>query len=243
VAPEVAIAAGMALAFAAVHLFGRRLAFLDVQPRSRWLSLAGGVSIAYVFIHLLPELTAAQETFADEAGGVIPFIEHHAFLVALFGLALFYGMERLVSLRVQPRRCGAPPDPMAFWLHLSSFTVYNFLIGYLLLHREDHALESLAFYGVAMSLHFLVNDKALRDDHGHLYHRYGRWTLAAAALAGFAVGAATEIHELLVAAIFAFIAGGVILNVLKEELPEERDSRFSAFAAGTFGYAVLLLAI
>lgn len=56
-------------------------------------------------------------------------------------------------------------------------------------------------------------------------------------------GAATRIHELLVAAIFAFIAGGVILNVLKEELPEERDSRFSAFAAGTFGYAVLLLAI
>lgn len=44
------------------------------------------------------------------------------------------------------------------------------------------------------------------------------------------------------AALFAFLAGGVILNVLKEELPEERESRFSAFAGGALLYAALLLA-
>jgi hypothetical protein len=30
--------------------------------------------------------------------------------------------------------------------------------------------------------------------------------------------------------------------VLKEELPEDRESRFAAFAAGAAGYAALLLA-
>jgi hypothetical protein len=30
------------------------------------------------------------------------------------------------------------------------------------------------------------------------------------------------------------------LNVLKEELPERRQSRFSAFAVGAAGYATLL---
>jgi hypothetical protein len=43
------------------------------------------------------------------------------------------------------------------------------------------------------------------------------------------------------ATMFAFLAGGIILNVLKEELPEERESRFSAFTAGTAAYAALLL--
>ena len=41
----------------------------------------------------------------------------------------------------------------------------------------------------------------------------------------------------------AFLAGGVVMNVLKEELPEERESRFWAFALGTALYTMLLLAL
>ncbi len=58
---------------------------------------------------------------------------------------------------------------------------------------------------------------------------------------GWAAGAATTVSAAAVDALFAFLAGGVVLNVLKEELPEERRSRFWPFAAGTAGYAVLLL--
>jgi hypothetical protein len=39
------------------------------------------------------------------------------------------------------------------------------------------------------------------------------------------------------------MAGGVILNVLKEELPEERQSKFWAFALGAAIYAALLVAV
>lgn len=35
---------------------------------------------------------------------------------------------------------------------------------------------------------------------------------------------------------------GVLLNVLKEELPEQRESRYWVFALGAIGYALLLLA-
>jgi hypothetical protein len=47
--------------------------------------------------------------------------------------------------------------------------------------------------------------------------------------------------ELAISSLFAFLAGSIIMNVLKEELPEERASRFSAFAAGALLYAILLL--
>ena len=52
-----------------------------------------------------------------------------------------------------------------------------------------------------------------------------------------------EISDLALALLIAFLAGGIILNVLKEELPEERDSRFGAFAFGAAAYAILLLAL
>lgn len=48
------------LLLAAAHLFAPRLRSLTLVPRSRWLSAAGGVSVAYVFVHLLPELAEGQ---------------------------------------------------------------------------------------------------------------------------------------------------------------------------------------
>ena len=45
------------------------------------------------------------------------------------------------------------------------------------------------------------------------------------------------------AVLFAFLAGGVILNVIKEELPEEQESLFWAFALGAALYTALLLAL
>jgi zinc transporter ZupT len=58
---------------------------------------------------------------------------------------------------------------------------------------------------------------------------------------GWAVGLFFEISEAAIAVLFGFLAGGVIMNVLKEELPEERESRFWAFALGAALYTVVLL--
>ena len=53
----------------------------------------------------------------------------------------------------------------------------------------------------------------------------------------------TELSKPAIAVPTAFLGGGVILNVLKEEVPSERQSRFWAFALGMAGDAVLLLTI
>lgn len=113
------------MGFVLVQLFAGNLRFLEIIPRSRWLSVSGGISVAYVFIHLFPEMENAQKRL-EETGRAIPWFEHHAWVVALTVL-------------------------------------------------------------------------------------------------------------------FAFLAGGVVLNVLKEELPEERRSRFLPFAGGAACYAALLL--
>lgn len=233
------------IAFVLVHVFGGRLVFLSKAPRSVWLSAAGGVSVAYVFVHLLPELADHQEVIGESARdeGLLGPIESHAYLIALIGLSLFYGVERFARCK-GGQRSGAEKQetPLGvFWVHLGAFALYNVLIGYLLLHREETDLRGLIIYGVAMSLHFIVNDQGLRQHHGPTYHRYGRWLLAAAPVSGLLFGLVTSVSALLLSALFAFLAGGVILNVLKEELPEDRRSRFSAFALGATAYSALLL--
>ena len=43
-----------------VHLFSGEMLFLEGTSRSVWLSVFGGVCVAYVFVHLLSELAEGQ---------------------------------------------------------------------------------------------------------------------------------------------------------------------------------------
>lgn len=235
----------MALAFlfslflAAVHVFAGRLHFLDELPRSEWLSGAGGATVAYVFVHLLPDLARGQEPLAEVSEHALGFLEAHVWLVALLGLAVFYGLESVAKRREEPGEEGARHG--VFWLHVALFGLYNAIVGYLLLYRESASVGALLTYTLALALHFVVNDYGLRQNHPHLYHAFGRWILGAAIVAGTALAALVTVSEAVVAVMTAFLGGGIILNVLKEELPEERKSRFLPFALGAALFAVLLL--
>ncbi len=86
-------AAIAALAFIAVHLFIGRLTFLEGKPRHALLSFAGGVAVAYIFLHVLPELAAHQQTFAHELDLSDSAAEAWVYLVSLAGLVVFFGLE------------------------------------------------------------------------------------------------------------------------------------------------------
>lgn len=226
----------VALGLAAVHLFGGLLRILDGLPRSRWLSFSGGVSVAYVFVHLLHEVGTVAEHVGDAPFG-LGFLERHVYLVALGGFVAYYGVERAA------KRGTDEDDSEVFWMHVGSFGIYNVLVGYLILHRGESGLESVVLFGVAMATHFVVNDWGLRHRHGDAYHRYGRWVLGGAVLSGAGLGFVVSLDQAALALLLAFLAGGIVLNVIKEEVPEERESRFWAFAGGAGAYTALLLVV
>jgi hypothetical protein len=231
----------VAVALALVHLGAGRVRAFRVIPRSIWLSAAGGASVAYVFVHILPELRGG--TILESVPLLAGFLERHVYLVALTGFALFYGLERLAQ--ESGYNAGGRPavNVSIFWIHIGAFTAYNALIGYLLVHREQPGVVSLMLYAGAMGLHFIVNDYGFRAHHREIYDRIGRWVLAVAVVAGWGIGINTHVDEAVVNTLFAFLAGGIILNVIKEELPEERQSRFWSFAVGAGGYSAILLLV
>lgn len=96
-------------------------------------------------------------------------------------------------------------------------------------------------YAIAMGLHFIVNDYGLNQDHQSTYRHSGRWILATAIIIGSIIGWSSHISAALISVLFSFLAGGIILNVLKEELPEERQSNLVTFVLGAFVYSILLL--
>lgn len=227
----------------AVHLFSVKLRFLEVIPRSRWLSFAGGVSIALVFFEILPELSRSQEIVTQTVGDAFSLIENHIYIVAAFGLAVFYGVERIVKVSRANRREAGEEDATgdyAFWLSMSVFSIKNLIVGYLIL-REPRPLQGLVLFVTAIALEFLLTDRGLHEDHKANYDRIGRWILIAAVSFGWIIGYFAEIPRIWLAILSSFLAGAILLTAIKEELPEQRQSRFWAFALGLGIYGALLL--
>ncbi|MGB3165863.1 MAG: hypothetical protein WBA68_03710 [Alteraurantiacibacter sp.] len=242
------VTALMALAFCAVHLFVGQLRFLEVTPRSRWLSFAGGVAVGYVFLHIMPEIGAHGDAFREATGLDTLFAESMVWTLGLAGLILFYGLERAVVISRGNDRRGesegegaSRPEPGIFWVHIGASAVLMTIVAYLLNHREETGAAGLALFFGALLLHFVTADFASRGHFPELYQRAGRWVLVAATLVGWVVGLLLELPELLIGCLFAFVGGGMILIALKEELPEQRQSSFVPFLVGAAFYAVLVL--
>lgn len=231
-----------AIGFAIIHMCSKYLNFIKETPRSRFLSVAGGVAVAYVFVHLLPELNHYQQNLNETLKeGVGRYIENHIYLIAMIGLAMFYGLERMIKISKKKQKNFSHTSPGVFWIHVSSFFIYNAVIGYLLVRDEFRSGWEMLFYFIALSIHFITNDRGLRRDHKNIYDKYGRILLALSTLIGWGIGVITEVHEVTISVLVAFLAGGIVLNVMKEELPEERESSFSAFAIGIVSYTLLLM--
>jgi len=222
---------------------GRRFRLGASPSRRAWLSAAGGTAIAYVFVDLLPEMQRMQEIFSTAATGrAFPFPHYRVYTAALAGFVFFYALENLAAATRPADSEAAEQDrPSVYAFHVGGFALYCGLMAYLL--REDADSRALAIwpYGLAMFCHFWIVDHSLRQEHGRRYDRSGRWVIAGAILVGWLVAAMGVGSDLIVPTLMGIIAGGVVINSVKDELPEKGHGRVGPFVAGAFGYALLLL--
>jgi hypothetical protein len=235
----------IALCWIVPFAFGGQVRLGGTRFSRRLLSAAGGSAIAYVFVDLLPEMQHMQERFLTAAEGrAFPFPHYRVYISALLGFVLFYALEHAAAASrpdAEPAQGARSERPGVFWLQVLGFATYVGMMAYLL--REDADARALAMlpYGIAMFLHFWIVDHALRHEHGAPYDRAGRWVLAGGIVVGWVLAAAELSSELVLPTLMGFIAGGVVLNSVKGELPEEGETRVVPFVAGAFGYALLLL--
>jgi hypothetical protein len=231
--------------FAAVFIFGEKLFTGSRTHPRRVLSLAGGAAVAYVFVHLLPELARASETFVGlTTAQTLPWPEYRVYAAALTGFVLFYGLEHMVhwSRHAGPReRSGEDARDPILVLHIGGFALYAGLISYLMVRGIDERAVPVLLYGIAMGLHFLSTGHSLHREHGRMYDVCGRWALALAVLAGWVCGVLVELPKQITITLLGLVSGGVVMNSTIAELPGEKDGRFIPFGIGAVAYAGLLL--
>ena len=259
-----------ALLFALIFLYGGRVHPLRavIRDRRSIVSFSAGMSAAYVFVHLMPELHGAREVLVESVSTRLRFEGLGIYVLALVGFLGFYGLDHL-KLRLIGRRRSvksesttteAPVSALelhthglgsqvfeeaderrAFWIHVGGFAAYVALMAYLLVRSLEGEPGPVALYVLAIGGHFLTVEHALHEEHGAQFERIGRWLLAAMCVLGWAAGLLLPLPAYLLALLVAFISGAVIMNSAVMELPSEKDGRFGPFLAGGLLYAALLL--
>ena len=219
---------------AGAHLLAPLLADLPHQRREALSSFSGGAGLAYVFLYLLFELTTVG---APKIHALMPLGPDPAETVFIFLLGAFV----LVYLvHVELEKSPQPHDDHLGYALL--FASYNFLAGAGVAEEALGGATNTAFYVLAIGLHMLFNDVFLMHVHPAAPHWRWRALLVAMPLAGTALAAGYGLPEGVLYALLALVAGGTIINVLRNELPGPSSFRPMVFTAGVLTYAALIFA-
>lgn len=232
------------LVFSSVHLFVGRARFTPHMQRL-FMSAAAGVSLAYVFGHLFPELPELErELEASESEWVRTNFRFQIYFVAMLGLIYYWATSRAVQLYC--RSAGPDVDPLrsiSGRLHFASYASYCFLIGYHMVHWDGKGPAVLAMVAISMGMHFFASDHGLLHHYHQSYNRTLRWWFSGATLLGWIAGVSVELPSRIDSCMFAFAGGGIILHSLREEVPDEELGDIRALAGAAGLYSLMIAAI
>ncbi len=222
------------------HLFATRLVRITWIRSDYFLSFSAGISAAYVFLHMLPELVEGNATIGKLLAGfdqLTPFLDLAVFAIAMLGFVLYYGLG-LHGEKKSPQG----EANTAFGVTMLFYALLNFCVAYSMPLRVQTGLAYTVIFTVAMGLHNVILDLHLMACFPNRYSRYGRLILAGSLAAGWGVSAISDpIHVMFVALMIAFLSGAILYQVLGQELAHQKARRFPYFVSGIVLVTVLLV--
>jgi hypothetical protein len=200
------------------------------------VSFGAGMSAAYMFVHVMPELHATREVI-NEFRPNLPWEGMSVYFLALVGFLAFYALGH----RRHDGGSEGEGEHDSYGLQIGGFAAYVWLIGYLLVRSFDESRMSVLLFAAALALHFLSLDRTLSREFGEQYERRGRYLLAAMGPLGWASGLFIGFPPFISALLVAFISGAVIVNSTVTELPRGERGRLGPFLAGGLIYGLILI--
>ena len=241
----------IAVIFSAVHLTAPRLYGLSERYKKAVISFSGGVAAAYVFFDLLPTIQRAGEhlrLLLYNYLGQASVSEVAIFGVAFVGFLVFFISEhaaihsrRDTAVRTGQHMDSTPAPEGIFAIHFGILALVSLLIAFNLRFEARTSLLGVMLFSIALILHFFGTDRTMELHYGSLFNKYGRYILSMMPLAGWALSVLFPERQSEAAVLLAFIAGAVLFNVIKDEVPGAERGEPKFFVAGALIYALVLL--
>ena len=228
----------ISLVFAGIHLGSHKIYGFSEHYKKRILSFSGGIASAYVFLDLLPLIQRADPHLHAVLGNS-PFI---AIFLVFFILEYTAVKSRYYNAR---RTAKALEETNAslnvFYVHLGLTALVSMIICYSLRFEILTTGLGVTIYTIALSLHFFISDRSMEEHYGRFYVKYGRYLLAIMPILGWSLSVLFPEGESEAYVLLAFVAGAVLFNVIKDEVPRLGTGKPLFFFVGALLYSGLIL--
>jgi zinc transporter ZupT len=212
-----------------MHYLSEYLDKVFGKRRSQLLSFSAGVSIAYVFLELLPTSFKSYEQ-----------LHQGLFLLILTGFCLFHLTEKYLYQHQQPNHGKADLTKTHFY----AFFFYHFVIGVILyqLTSQDFT-EGLLFF-IPLAFHTMASTASMTEVH-HSFRRdtLNKFALANSTLAGVIVSSFINIGTFAHQSLFAFLVGMLLYVVIRDMLPQNQKGDPRYFVGGVALYTFVMMFI
>lgn len=194
------------------------------------VAVGAGIGIAYVVVHLLPELADGAEIVRRSTEGRLPYAQLHVYLLVLIGI-----IGTLLLRAAEHGLHGMAPHPR---IRIVQPVLSALIFGYLLAVRDSTEIGPVTLFAIAIGLHVVINAHGLAVK---LDSPQGGTVMGGAIAIGYAVGLGWQAPPVVIAGLVALLAGGVMTRTIHEVLDEERH--LVALCIGAALEAALLLGV
>ncbi|MGB9978153.1 hypothetical protein [Methanobacterium sp.] len=241
----------VSLVFVGIHLGSTKIYGFSEHYKKKILSFSGGIASAYVFLDLLPLIQRADPHLHAVLGNnpfIMVFLEKAIFGVAFIGFLVFFILEYLAvksrynnAHRTTKTLKETNASRNVFYVHLGLIALVSMIICYSLRFEILTTGLGVTIYTIALSLHFFISDRSMEEHYGKFYVKYGRYLLAFMPLIGWSLSVLFPEGESEAYILLAFVAGAVLFNVIKDELPRLGTGKPLFFFIGSLLYSGLIL--
>ncbi len=223
----IAIAIGLILG--ALHYFSENLELAAEPKRSRIISFGAGISIAYLFLHLLPHTYEAAI-----------HLEEWVFLFLLLGFSLFHLSEKYIYQHIrQEKRAKELKE-----IHSIIFFIYHFSVGIVIADKMDISILEGSLFVIPVALHIGVSTVSLSKIHGEIRESiFIKVILSLSTLLGVVFAILMHIPDTVNNILVSFIAGVLLFIIVKEFLPEKEKGKPLFFLFGLLLFCVINIVI
>lgn len=219
----------LSISLGVIHFFSGKFKPETGPKHFRVISFAAGISIAYLFLDLLPHTYDAAE-----------HLKKWVFIFLLLGFAVLHLAEKYVYKHADFEH--TPGYLMK--IHFISFFVYYFLVGIVLKERVHENIIEGAFFLFPIIIHAGLSSASLAQIHGRLRENFWRKiALSLSPLLGVILAILFTIPLVLNNILISLIAGALLYIMVKEFLPEKKEGQPLFFVLGMILFIFINLMI
>ena len=218
----------LSIGLAAIHYYSE---FIHETCKKRistpLISFAAGVSVAYLFLYLLNELTNGLQ-----------YLGNFVFIFLLAGFTVLHVVEKYIYQHERGRKRAQDLN----WAHTFAFFVYSIIVGIVLVRLSNlDVMEALLFF-VPIGIHSAVSSFSLREVHSARKHpNVFRTLLSSSPVLGAILGLTIPVFGHYFYALFGFLGGMLLYIVIRDSIPKGTQGKPSYFLLGVILYVAILV--